>query len=95
MLPQRLSLAGGTLATLFLVLLILFSGPHLQHLEVPRLGVELELQLPPCALAIATWDLSRICDLHPSSWHRWTLNPLSEAGDPTHMVMDTSWVHYL
>ena len=23
-----------------------FLGPHLQHIEVPRLGVELELQLP-------------------------------------------------
>ena len=24
----------------------LFLGPHLQHMEVPSLGVELELQLP-------------------------------------------------
>ena len=31
-----------------------FLRPHLQHMEVPRLGVELELQLPayPAATAI-------------------------------------------
>ena len=23
-----------------------FLGPHLQHMEIPRLGVEIELQLP-------------------------------------------------
>ena len=28
--------------------------PHLQHMEVPRLGVELELQLPAYAIATAT-----------------------------------------
>ena len=33
-------------------------------MEVPRLGVESELQL----LATATWDLSHICDLHHSIW---------------------------
>ena len=30
-----------------------FLGPHLQHMEVPRLGVELELQLPGYATATA------------------------------------------
>ena len=29
-----------------LSLSLYFLGPHLQHLEVPRPGVELELQLP-------------------------------------------------
>ena len=29
-----------------LVLIYLFLGPHLQCMEVPRLGIELELQLP-------------------------------------------------
>ena len=28
------------------VFFFLFLGPHLQHMEIPRLGVELELQLP-------------------------------------------------
>ena len=34
-------------------------------MEVPRLGVELELQLPTYATATAISDLSHICDLHP------------------------------
>ena len=44
-----------------------FLGPHLWHMEVPRLGVESELQLLAYATAIAMPDLSRICDLHHSS----------------------------
>ena len=31
------------------------------------------------ARATAKWDLSRVCDLHHSSWQRWILNPLSKA----------------
>ena len=31
-------------------------------MEVPRLGVELELQLPAYTTATATWDPSRTCD---------------------------------
>ena len=31
---------------LFFSSLFVFLGPHLQHMEVPRLGVESELQLP-------------------------------------------------
>ena len=30
-----------------------FLGPHSWHMEVPRLGVELELQLPACTTATA------------------------------------------
>ena len=33
-----------------------FLGPLLQHIEVPRLGVELELQLPAYTIATATQD---------------------------------------
>ena len=50
-------------------------------MEVPRLGVELELQLLAYATATAMPDLSRICDLHHSLQQRWILNPLSEARD--------------
>ena len=36
---------------LFILFIVLFYfcflGPHPQHMEVPRLGVKLELQLPP------------------------------------------------
>ena len=72
-----------------------FSGPQLQHVEVPRLGVKSELQLPPYATAIETQDLSRFCDLHHSSWQCQILKPLSKARDRTCILMDTSWIHFL
>ena len=34
-------------------------GPHLQYMEVPRLGVKAELQLPAYTTATATRDWSR------------------------------------
>ena len=37
-----------------------FLGLYLQHMEVPRLGVELELQLLAYTTATATQDLSHI-----------------------------------
>ena len=40
-----------------------FLRPYLEHTGVPRLGVELELQLQACATAMATPDLSCTCDL--------------------------------
>ena len=70
----------------------LFSGPHPQHMEVPRLGVESELQLLACTTATATRDLSHICDLCRSLWKHQNLNPLSKARDRTCIRMDTSQV---
>ena len=55
-----------------------FLGPHLQHTEVSRLGVESKLQLLVYTTATATQDLSCVWDLHHSSWQRRILNPLSE-----------------
>ena len=40
-----------------------FLVSHLQHMEVPGLGVKLEPQLQAYTAATATWDLSHICDL--------------------------------
>ena len=57
-----------------------FLGPHPPHMEVPNLGVELELKLPAYTTATATQDQIRVCDLH-SSWQDQILNPLSEARD--------------
>ena len=51
------------------------------HMEVPRLGIEQELQLPAYATPTATWDPSRVCDLYPSSGQLWILNPLSKVRD--------------
>ena len=52
---------------LYLFVYFVFLGLHLQHMGVPRLGVELELQPPAYARATATRDLSRVVDLHHSS----------------------------
>ena len=46
-----------------------------------------ELQLPAYTTAIATQDLSLVCDWHHSSQQRWILNPLSEARDQTGNLM--------
>ena len=59
-------------------------------MEVPRLGVESELQLLAYATAMATLDLSQIYVLHHSLRQRWILNPLSEARDRTCMVTETT-----
>ena len=69
-----------------------FVRPHLLHVDVPRLGAESELQLP--TYTTATRDPNHICELCPSSRPHWILNPLSEARDPTHILMDASWVRY-
>ena len=62
-------------------------------MEIPRLGVELELQLPAHATATAMEDPSHICDLR-SSQQDWIHNSLSKVRDRTSILMDTSQVHY-
>ena len=60
------------------VFVFLFSlGQHLQHMEVPCLGVKLKLKLPAYATVTAMPDLSRIC----SSKQLWIFNPLSRGRD--------------
>ena len=61
-------------------------------MDVPSLGVKLELQLLAHATATATPALSCILDLCSSMWQRRILNPLSEARDGTHILRDTSQV---
>ena len=72
--------------------LFVFLGPYLWHMEVPRPGVQLELQPLAYTTAEATWDLSRVCDLHHSSGQHQILNPLSEARDQTRTLVDASQV---
>ena len=55
-----------------------FLEQCLRHLEVPRLGVESELQLPAYTTATAMQEPSCICDLPHSSWQHQIL---------THWVM--------
>ena len=61
-------------------------------MEVPRLEVELELQLPAYTTATAMPDLSHICDLHHSSQQRQILNPRSRARNQIRILMDTSQI---
>ena len=73
----------------FYFILFVFLGPHPWHMDVPRLGVQLELQLLASSTATATRDPSHDCNLHHSSPQLQILNPLREARDqkPT-----SSWV---
>ena len=86
-------ISGSVIATL---LLFFFFRAALQHMEVPRLGIESKLWPPvyATATATATWDPSPACDLHHSSWQCQILHPLSEAGDQSHILMDARRVRY-
>ena len=63
-------------------------------MEVPRLGVKSELQLPAYTTATAMRDPSLICDLHHSSLQHQIFNPLGEARDRIHILMDISQVYF-
>jgi len=63
-------------------------------MEVPKLGVESELQLLAYTTVKAMQNLSCISDLHHSSRQHWILDPLSEARDRTCILMDPSQVHH-
>ena len=56
-------------------------------MEVPRLGIKWELKA--YVIVTATPDLSCNCDLHHSVWQCQIFNPLSEARDQTHILMDS------
>ena len=72
--------------------LFVFSWLHLQHMEVPRLGVQSELQLLTYATATEMQDLGLICDLHHSSGQRQIPNQLSKARNQTHDLMVPSQI---
>ena len=60
----------GKILLLFCLFVFFFLGPHWQHMEVPRLEVQSELQLLAYARAWAMPDPSCVCDLHRSSRQR-------------------------
>ena len=64
---------------LFLFGLFVFLGPHLWHIEVPRLRAKSELQLLAHTTATAMPDPSHVCHLHHSSRQCRLLNWLSRA----------------
>ena len=66
-----------------------FLQLYLRRMEVPRLGVEWELQLPAYTTATATQDPSHVCDLPHSSQQGQILNPLTEARNRTCILIDT------
>ena len=68
-------------------------GSNMQHVEVPRLGVQSELYLLAYTTAIATGDPSHICNLHHSSQQHQILNPLSETSETMNgVLMDASQI---
>ena len=62
-----------------ILFVFVFLGLHLWHMEVPRLEVKMELQLPAYTTGRATEDLSHRCGLYHSSRQCWMLSPLSGA----------------
>ena len=80
----------------FEILILFYSilGPHLWHMEVARLGVQSELQLPVYTTVIATQDLNCIWDLRHSPQQCWVLNPLSEARYWTCILMVASQIRF-
>ena len=60
----------------------------MRHMEVPRVGVESELQLPTYTTAMATLDPSHLCDLRHSLRQHRILNRLTEARDQTLLFTD-------
>ena len=74
---------------LFLIfVLFCFLGPYLWRMKVPRVGVELELQLLAYAIAIAMPDMSCVCGLHHSAQQLQILNHWGRPGiEPT-----SSWI---
>ena len=80
-------------SVIILFIYLFFKG---KHMEVPRLGVQSEPQLPAYTTATATPDTSHIYNLHHSSWQLQILNSLSKARDWTHNLMVPSQIcfHY-
>ena len=80
-----------TYLCIYLILFFAFLGRHLWHMEVPGLGIELELQLPDTR-AIAKWDLSHVCDLRHSSLTHWSRPGIEPASSGLLVRFINHWV---
>ena len=77
----------------FCFVLFFILGPHLRHMEVPRItATAMEWQPLACTTATAMPDLSHICNPCHRLQQCQILNPLTKARDRTCILMDTSWV---
>ena len=81
------------------ICLLPFLGLHLQHIEVPRLGVKSELQLLTYTMARATRDTSCVCDLHHSSRNvryltYWVRPGIESASSWILIGFVTRWAHH-
>ena len=73
--------------------LLFFLGLHLRHIDVPRLGVESELKLRTRSQPQAKTSELHLGTMSQLSGRQlWILNPLSEAREQTHILVDTCWV---
>ena len=98
--PQRTFPHSSLLSSLawyfnfiYLFISLVSSGPHLRHVEVPRLRVESELNLLAyTATATQIWTTPAAYNTAYSS--ATVCNPLNETRGRTHILRDTSWVHY-
>ena len=80
------------LSPIYIFFLFFFLGLHLQHMQVPPLGVDSELKLQTNATATVTPDPRYVCELHCSSGQCQILHQLSKARDRTCILMNTSWL---
>ena len=79
---------------LFVCLFVLHVlGPYLWHMAVLRLG-EFGAAAAGIDHSHRNMGSKPHHDLHHSSWQHWIPNPLSEARDQTHILMDSRQVHY-
>ena len=76
----------------FVLFLSFILGPNPRHMEVPRLGVKSERQLPAYTTATATPDPSRFCDLQPQLPGTQISNSLGKAKDRTLILTDASQI---
>ena len=73
------------------------SSPHLFRATSAACGssqVRDQIRASSLHHSHRTWDLSRVCNLHHSSWQHGILIPLGEARHQTHILMDTSQILY-
>ena len=63
-------------------------------MEVPKVGVESELQLQVYTTATATGDLSHVCNLYHRSQQCRISDPLNKARNQTCILMDSSQIRF-